>query len=1040
MATCHVTPSHPSNQDASQGVPDPPEPVPPAASPPGPDDARRFLEALFGPDDFVLLKHVETWTEPGEDGRPPRRRSRVVYGLTLVQRCRDWPGLLPSLLGAAARSRANTFLGVCPRHGQHERGRGERRSYDHAFQIRTARVLWADLDHCTPDEAVRRCETAGLPRPSIVVASGNGTHLYWFLDTPYLIDDAPDPPPAVHIEFQGPGEKPIRYVEVDGRRETDRSRWPTVSPKGRLVERILAGVAAAIGGDHTQDLSRLLRLPGSWNRKDERIGREPVPCVLVECEAGRRYPLALFERFAVEEPAEPPAAERPHPDRERAETDMGEAGEPPPSPEPTVLRMPSERIERLLRRCLDPPHGDRSAADFALVCAAIEEGWTREELWPHARRVGKSRDRGWDYFELTWRNASRRVQAGPRPAVPAVAESTHEDVCEDVDEEDGYLEAQRRGRERAERWAEALAGGGIALDPTPFPLELIAPACHEAVLTMGLGRTLIVCQSSDDCSDMHFEFLSVSGAAIDRDRFLPAVMYPERTRFDPRTGLGTCRNFDEVRRAQSLGLPPSAAVCSTCEYRQGCRYLSDLERASQAPHAIMTTGRAAGSNLVEAAAQREAVLILNGRALDVLTPTIECHVRPDVARESVQRIAEAAHDAGGRAGRRERDAACEYFAAVAGVAETLLTAVDAGSGPVDLPTGTAEPRGWAASLKATFDEREWTVDRNLVRICTAAAAGRVSSLVVHSGPAGSSVVARLCPRIPDGRLLALDPTLTPECLEAVAGRPVHTARTELAPFRAVQVPERVTAKKTPGAVAKTIRGYLERHTRGAVGVVLPAKLHGPVAEELSARERQRVRLCGWGADLRALSDCVLTVVLGHPPVPPRAVIERLLQTGHAEAAAACGRWGELPWLAELPWGQAREVPRRGYHHPDWQRAYEQLVSGRLRAILANLSGPAVVHCAEELGLALEEAPPALDDLDGEILSVLRSLPAISTTREENSLVVDMAGRGIHVILSQLRRITGAPERTLRRHLSRLSALGLVARCGVRGGWLLAGDR
>ena len=59
----------------------------------------------------------------------------------------------------------------------------------------------------------------------------------------------------------------------------------------------MAGVAKACGGDHTTDLSRLLRIPGTMNRKDERNGRVPVPTALVECEPTRRYALATFEPF-----------------------------------------------------------------------------------------------------------------------------------------------------------------------------------------------------------------------------------------------------------------------------------------------------------------------------------------------------------------------------------------------------------------------------------------------------------------------------------------------------------------------------------------------------------------------------------------------------------------------------------------------------------------------------------------------------------------------------------------------------------------------
>lgn len=90
------------------------------------------------------------------------------------------------MLARAAEERANLFFGVCPR---------PRKGCERAWHIRTVPALWADIDHCTPDEAVQRCEKAGLPRPSIIVNSGHGVHLYWLLVEPYVIDDAGLPRP-----------------------------------------------------------------------------------------------------------------------------------------------------------------------------------------------------------------------------------------------------------------------------------------------------------------------------------------------------------------------------------------------------------------------------------------------------------------------------------------------------------------------------------------------------------------------------------------------------------------------------------------------------------------------------------------------------------------------------------------------------------------------------------------------------------------------------------------------------------------------------
>ena len=57
---------------------------------------------------------------------------------------------------------------------------------------------------------------------------------------------------------------------------------PALSPKAERLKDILRGIVGAIGADlAATDLSRVLRLPGFLNRKNERMGRPPRPCSLV---------------------------------------------------------------------------------------------------------------------------------------------------------------------------------------------------------------------------------------------------------------------------------------------------------------------------------------------------------------------------------------------------------------------------------------------------------------------------------------------------------------------------------------------------------------------------------------------------------------------------------------------------------------------------------------------------------------------------------------------------------------------------------------
>jgi putative DNA primase/helicase len=366
-----------------------------------PLELQQFLSCIFEPDDNVLIRPVETWIDRD------RKRSRVVFKEIrhrLVRHLLSKAPIWYLLIRMAERERANLFFGVCPRGS----GKG---SFDRAFHIRVVRVLWADLDHCTAEEAQQRCEAASLPRATVVIQSGHGIHLYWRLTEPLLIDDAGDPLP-VHKEFieQGEGKKKkVRsYVEVHGERiyeflPDSRGRdshsknplFPRLSPKALRVQDILYGIAAKIRGDHTFDLARILRLPATLNRKNQRNGQEPTPCTLLECHPERRYPITLFEPLAQDSPT-------------KVERDKVAQVRLPPPRNLTTPRL--HKLTDYINRCAAAEVGQRSGADFRLCCHAIGNGYDKEEIWNQVSNVGKFAERGRDYFDLTWANAEDDVR------------------------------------------------------------------------------------------------------------------------------------------------------------------------------------------------------------------------------------------------------------------------------------------------------------------------------------------------------------------------------------------------------------------------------------------------------------------------------------------------------------------------------------------------------------------------------------------------------------------------------------------------------
>lgn len=255
-----------------------------------PDATRQFFEAMFLPDDLICFRFVESYTN--EDGK----KDQEIYGnqyLTLQEFISlNWWG---PLCEQSKEQRANLYFGVCPRP---RKPRHKKETYDKSIHVQTVRVLWCDVDGCQPEETLARIDAAALPPPSFVVGTGNGTHVYWILDRPYIIADA----------FKLPALKEwvvnkwkYHYIDPDTK---EKKRLPKVSPTGNVIQTILDGIARKVGGGDvkTKDLARILRVPGSLNRKDERNGKEPIPCFVYSAHPERVYPLEVFQDDVKEDP------------------------------------------------------------------------------------------------------------------------------------------------------------------------------------------------------------------------------------------------------------------------------------------------------------------------------------------------------------------------------------------------------------------------------------------------------------------------------------------------------------------------------------------------------------------------------------------------------------------------------------------------------------------------------------------------------------------------------------------------------------------
>lgn len=406
---------------------------------PGLSIAAEFLSVAFAPEDWVVIRPVEKW---GENGK---KKSRVDYnGIRYIKPPpQQTPSLLYAAFLASARNKTNLFFDVCPRFGNGGR-------FELAWQIRTVRALWSDIDNLTPDQACERVAATQLPAPSLVVNSGNGAHLYWLLDKPYQIDDIGEPPEVLieWLEDAKGAKRPRKYIrEADSEERLYldiKANVPAVSDKGQVLQDVLGGIAAVLGGDHTHDLSRLLRLPGSMNRKDERNGRPPVPCELVRCDSAQRYPFEVFLRFADQSP---------HKTRRQKTAAIAL---------PTSRRMTPKQLDtlnELVANCAVAEIGARSEADWRLACAAIENGWPRGVVWSAVASVGKFAERGEAYFERTWSKAEehtrqRAYQKIVRRQQGDEAGDAEEDADDEPEADPGLVGSLANAICEAERFAQ----------------------------------------------------------------------------------------------------------------------------------------------------------------------------------------------------------------------------------------------------------------------------------------------------------------------------------------------------------------------------------------------------------------------------------------------------------------------------------------------------------------------------------------------------------------------------------------------------------
>lgn len=211
-------------------------------------------------------------------------------------------------------------------------------------------ALWADIDVAgdthprqdlptSIDEA--RTLLAALPvKPSIVVHSGHGLHAYWLLKEPWVFDT--------------PEERQVAAQVTKG--------WHAV-----------VCAAAAASGWHPEnlgDLTRVLRLPGTLNRKDS---ANAAPVQILERHPDVRYTLDDFEPYLL------PISEAPT-TADPVDVTLRADAEPPATRLAEALLECLQFRQTWQRERPDLPDQSQSGYDLSLATIAALRGWTDQDI------------------------------------------------------------------------------------------------------------------------------------------------------------------------------------------------------------------------------------------------------------------------------------------------------------------------------------------------------------------------------------------------------------------------------------------------------------------------------------------------------------------------------------------------------------------------------------------------------------------------------------------------------------------------------------
>ncbi len=881
--------------------------------------------------------------------------------------------------------------------------------------VRLARSFFADLEKTSVDVAERAREDAGLPRPTMVVNSGHGVHLYWRLLEPIL----------------------------------DLELWTA-------IQKSLIAILGSDPGIH--DPARVMRLPGFVN-----VNGVPAPATISQVDPARRYDLG--EIRAALPPIDLPS-ERPVPARSASPAaKMFPSFDEEP---PTNLQA---RMSAYLEQVEPPTDGERNARLFAQAARLVEKFDPEEDDLLAA--VGAFNARSAEPLddnevEKVVGNAYRHVQAKETPRGTLLT-IVHEPFMEPV----GEIVPLGQLRETlAEGRLESLGRPGSVLFDGSMTGVGKSTADRSAMLKA--GRSLTILPTHDACEELA---QALVGSGLDTAAYPPIDASTCRkfgtdgASAEARTALNAGLNVGEA-------VCPECPFQRSCEYQRRREQARKAPHAV-ATHARASSSRFAVAEGRPVVFIHEDPLALLRPMVKVADRPVGSKASHVEHLRQVVRLAKAAVEVSEQLGDVQKLEFARHLARstqelVVELEDRALVEdfLAAGSGwrPEDLPRAKALPSKTPLRRPDRCDYLLYRAmshlgidpDKDALNLALAHACGELAHLCVviedtftkaKDGQTGGereyhkALVGVWRVDLPEEAVVWFeDATGDRALLEEMLGRPVDDRTPSGRPeYRVppVHYPSKDVTQKTEGNVVRgLVRGLIARHPQATKVGVITHRQHMAALEQLEPAWSGRIARREYfrsGKDRASNSwmSCDLILILGTPRVPPAAVRDWLVRTGRIEVAAEEGGWGGRNWEGKTAEGELIRVEGHGYAEPSWRSINNLLVRATLLQAIGRGRGvtekgvPVVVVSNENLGLPLSTAPvPEIKDPEARTFSAFLELTA-------KNAKYDLVGE-IAVTASELAEELGdLKERQVRNHLIHLTQLGLLAKKGMRGGWTLA---